>query len=105
MERCGGRHQESGGGDERIPVVTTMAWSKYDNMANVKTVISLQEALFEQAEALANELKISRSRLFSLALENFIRRSCNQQLLEKLDTAYEDVTEDGEQSLRRRLRR
>jgi metal-responsive CopG/Arc/MetJ family transcriptional regulator len=74
-------------------------------MANVKTAISLQESLFEQAEALADELNISRSRLFSLALEDFIRRSHNRQLLEKLNTAYEDVAEDGEQSLRRCMRR
>lgn len=74
-------------------------------MENEKIAILLQEGLLEQAEALANELKISRSCLFSLALEDFIRRSHNRQLLEKLNTAYEDVAEDGEQSLRRRMHR
>ena len=74
-------------------------------MANVKTAVSLQKPLFEQAEALADELKISRSRLFSLALEDFIRRSHNRQLLEKLNAAYEDVVDVKEQTLRRRMRR
>jgi len=73
-------------------------------MTNVKTAVSLQKSLFEQAEALADELKISRSRLFSLALEDFIRRAHNQQLLEKLNAAYEDVTDAKEQTLRRRMR-
>jgi metal-responsive CopG/Arc/MetJ family transcriptional regulator len=74
-------------------------------MTNVKTAVSLQKSLFEQAEALANELRISRSRLFALALEDFIRRSHNQQLLEKLNAAYADVTDTKEQTLRRRMRR
>lgn len=73
-------------------------------MTNVKTAISLQQSLFEQAEALADELKISRSRLFSLALEDFLRRSHNQQLLEKLNAAYEDVADAKEQTLRRHMR-
>jgi metal-responsive CopG/Arc/MetJ family transcriptional regulator len=74
-------------------------------MANVKTAVSLQKSLFEQAEALAEELHISRSRLFSLALEDFIRRSHNQHLLEKLNAAYQDVTDTKESTLRRRMRR
>ena len=73
-------------------------------MTNVKTAVSLQKSLFEQAEALADELHISRSRLFSLALEDFIQRSHNQQLLEKLNTAYEDGTDSKERTLRRRMR-
>ena len=74
-------------------------------MANVKTAVSLQKSLFEQAEALADELRISRSRLFSIALEDYIRRSHNQHFLEKLNAAYEDVTDTKEHTLRRRMRR
>jgi len=73
-------------------------------MANVKTAVSLQKSLFEQAEALADELHISRSRLFSLALEDYIRRSHNQHLLEKLNAAYEDITDTKEHTLRRMRR-
>lgn len=58
-------------------------------MANVKTAISLQRSLFEQAEALASEMKISRSRLVALALEEFIRRQ-NQQLMDKINASYEE---------------
>ena len=74
-------------------------------MANVKTAISLQKSLFEQAEALAGEMKISRSRLFVLALEDFIHRAQNQQLLKKINAAYEDAPDSREQALRRRMRR
>ena len=61
-------------------------------MATVKTAISLQESLFEQAEGLAAEMKISRSRLIAIALEEFIRRHQNRLLLEKINAAYEDIS-------------
>lgn len=60
-------------------------------MATVKTAISLQESLFEQAEVLAAQMNVSRSRLIAIALEEFIRRHHNRQLLEKINAAYEDI--------------
>ena len=75
-------------------------------MANVKTAISLQESLFEQADALAHEMKVSRSRLFVLALENFIRDYQDRQLFEKINKAYEEAPPDkGEQTRLRQIRR
>jgi metal-responsive CopG/Arc/MetJ family transcriptional regulator len=74
-------------------------------MANVKTAISIQQSLFEQAEALARELHISRSRLFALAVEDFMQRYENQRLLERINDAYADTTTPDEQALLRRMRR
>ena len=74
-------------------------------MARIKTAVSLREDLFEQVEALANEMKISRSRLFALALEEFLRRHQNQQLLEQINAAYDEAPDPSEQALRRRMRR
>ena len=51
-------------------------------MANVKTAISLQQSPFDRVDALARELTISRSRLFTIAVEEFIQRYENQKLLE-----------------------
>ncbi len=65
---------------------------------NIKTAISLHKSLFEQVEALARDLKISRSRLFVLALEEFIRRYRNQQLLEQINRAYDDLPDPTEQA-------
>jgi metal-responsive CopG/Arc/MetJ family transcriptional regulator len=65
---------------------------------NIKTAISLQKSLFEQVEALARELNVSRSRLFVLALEDFIRRYHNQQLLEQINRAYDDLPDSTEQA-------
>ena len=74
-------------------------------MANVKTAISIQQSLFEQAEALARELHISRSRLFALAVEDFMQRYENQRLLERINDAYADTTTPDEQALLRCMRR
>lgn len=68
-------------------------------MASVKTVISLQQSLFEQVEALAQELQISCSRLFVLAVEAFIQRYQNCQLLAAISEAYDDFPDPEEQSL------
>jgi metal-responsive CopG/Arc/MetJ family transcriptional regulator len=65
---------------------------------NIKTAISLQRSLFEQAETLAHELKISRSRLFVLALEEFVSRYQNQHLLEQINRAYDDLPDPSEQA-------
>jgi metal-responsive CopG/Arc/MetJ family transcriptional regulator len=73
-------------------------------MTNVKTAISLQQSLFEQVEALAQELQISRSRLFVLAVEAFIQRYQNRQLLAAINEAYDDLPDSEEQSLRHQRR-
>ena len=60
-------------------------------MANtIKTAISIQKSLFEQAESLAQELNVSRSELFGLALETFVKNHQNQILLQDINKAYSD---------------
>jgi len=67
-------------------------------MATVKTAISLQESLFEQAEVLAAQMNVSRSRLIAIALEEFIRRHHNRQLLEKINAAYGEIPHAPEEA-------
>ncbi len=74
-------------------------------MANVKTAVSLQEELLEQVDALANEMKVSRSRVFMLALKDYLLRHENQQLLEKINRAYQDAPDADEQKLIRKMQR
>jgi metal-responsive CopG/Arc/MetJ family transcriptional regulator len=75
-------------------------------MSNVKTAISLQSELFQQVEEIAREMNISRSRLFALALEEFIRHHQNRQLLEQINAAYADDEPDAaEQAAQHGMRR
>ena len=60
-------------------------------MPNIKTAISLEQSLFEQVEELACTLKVSRSRVFALAVEDYLRRQENRRLLEEINAAYDDA--------------
>ncbi|HEY9875313.1 MAG TPA: hypothetical protein V6D12_17915 [Candidatus Obscuribacterales bacterium] len=72
-------------------------------MASIKTAISLPESLFEQAVAIASEMKISRSAVVAIALEEFIRRHQNRQLLEKINATYVDSPNEEEQAILRSM--
>ncbi|WP_445171016.1 hypothetical protein [Microcoleus sp.] len=74
-------------------------------MTTIKTAISLPASLFEQAEALAGEMQISQSFLIEIALEEFICRRENQQLLEKINAACEAPLSEEEQVLLRKMSR
>ena len=62
-------------------------------MPNVKTAISIEQPIFEQMDVLAKNLKISRSRLFTMAAQEFIERHKNMELFKSLNEAYEDLPE------------
>ncbi|HEU0292478.1 MAG TPA: hypothetical protein VFR47_07065 [Anaerolineales bacterium] len=74
-------------------------------MESIKTAISIDKSLFAQANALARKLKISRSRLFVLALEDFIQEQQNRELLEKINAVYADEPDATEKTLRRKARK
>ena len=59
----------------------------------MKTAISIEKSIFEQMDALAKKIKISRSRLFAIAAREFIQRNKSIDLLESLNDAYEDLPE------------
>jgi metal-responsive CopG/Arc/MetJ family transcriptional regulator len=73
-------------------------------MATVKTAISIQQSLFDQVNSLAEELQMPRSRLFVLAVEEFVRRHQNYKLLEALNKAYADAPDPNEKAWRGRMR-
>ena len=72
-------------------------------MASVKTAISLRRPLLERADAAARKMKLSRSRLVALALEEFLRRRENEELLARLNASYADGEDEDEREFRRRM--
>lgn len=54
----------------------------------MKTAISLEDELLLQADRTAREMGVSRSRLFSLALEAYLRKRRNQEILSQLNKVY-----------------
>jgi metal-responsive CopG/Arc/MetJ family transcriptional regulator len=74
-------------------------------MESIKTAISIEKSLFAQANALARKMKVTRSRLFVLALEDFIQEQQNRDLLEKINAVYSDEPDETEKLLRRKARK
>jgi predicted transcriptional regulator len=74
-------------------------------MPTVKTAISIQASLFDQVKDLAEELQIPRSRLFTLAVEEFIKRHENRSILHALNEVYADAPDPGEEALQKAMRR
>ena len=54
----------------------------------MRTTISLPEQLFKAVEALAEHLGISRSRLYALALDEYIARHFEKRVTARLDGVY-----------------
>ncbi len=73
-------------------------------MRNVKTAISIQKSLFDEAEKIARKMKVSRSSLFARALEDYIHREQNRELLTQINAAYADEPDSTEKTLRRKAR-
>lgn len=69
-------------------------------MQAVKTAISIEKNLYEQANRIAKEMKVSRSKLFVIALQDFIEHQNNKEMLTRLNAAYEDELDPAEETLR-----
>ena len=54
----------------------------------MKTAISLPDDLYADAERLAGALKVSRSRLYSLALREYVARHAPDHVTEALDSLF-----------------
>ena len=54
----------------------------------MKTAISIPDSIFEAANHLARRLGISRSRLYTCAVSEYIREHQNDRVTEKLDEIY-----------------
>ena len=74
-------------------------------MATVKTTISIQESLFDRVNDLAEELQIPCSRLFTLAVERFIRQHENRGIFDALNDVYDGTPDQEEEALREATRR
>jgi metal-responsive CopG/Arc/MetJ family transcriptional regulator len=75
-----------------------------DTMAGVKTAISLQKDLFNQVNNLAKEKHISRSRLFTLAVEDYLKKNENRKILTEINAAYNDTPGDEETRVSQAMR-
>jgi metal-responsive CopG/Arc/MetJ family transcriptional regulator len=61
---------------------------------SMKTAISLPDTVFEAAEALAQELGVSRSELYTRALQAYLKKYNRDQMLHQLNQVYAQETSE-----------
>ncbi len=57
-------------------------------MTTRKTAVSIDEELFVKADTLAADMGVSRSKLYAVALDNFLKQHENELLLAEINAAY-----------------
>ena len=65
----------------------------------MKTAISIDDGLLREADDTARLMGLSRSRLFALAISDFLRLQREEQMLRRLNEVYADGAGPGEQRL------
>ena len=67
----------------------------------MKTAISLPDDLFEKVNELAEELHLSRSRIFTEAVRDYIARRKNEKILQALNKVYSKPEPEEDKMLRK----
>jgi metal-responsive CopG/Arc/MetJ family transcriptional regulator len=70
----------------------------------MKTAISLDDHLLEQADKTARQMGLSRSGLFALALQDYLRRRRQQEVAEQLNQVYTGKLDLPEQRTTARMK-
>ena len=65
-------------------------------MAKVRVAVSVEQALAQRVDEVARKWGAPRSRLYALALEEFLARTENRALLESLNDAYAGFPDEEE---------
>lgn len=67
----------------------------------MKTAISIPDDLFALADALARRLKLSRSELYAIAVEEYVAKHRDEDIVARLNEVYADLPSGVDPALRR----
>ena len=70
----------------------------------MKTAISMDEELLQEADKVARLMGLSRSRLFAIAVGDFLQRQQQEQMLLRLNEVYAGGGELAEKRLLNRIK-
>ena len=74
-------------------------------MASVKKTLPIQKSLYEMLSQIAHDLKLPDHAILELAVSEFIKNyKYNQELLEKINAAYNDLSDQDELHLLNRMK-
>ena len=70
------------------------------NIVNTaKTAITVNRGLLQEVDRIAREMGVSRSRLFSAAVEEYLRHVRQHAMIEQLNRVYGDHPDPAEQQM------
>jgi metal-responsive CopG/Arc/MetJ family transcriptional regulator len=67
--------------------------------SNMKTAISIEDEILREADETARRMGLSRSRLFAVAVADFLQRQRQEQMLVQLNEVYAKAAEPAEKRL------
>ena len=67
--------------------------------SNMKTAISIDDTLLQEADETARLMGLSRSRLFAVAVGDFLKRQREEQMLHRLNEVYASAMQPAEKRL------
>ena len=70
----------------------------------MKTAISVEDELLLEADRFAQRIGVSRSRLFSLAVRDYLGRRRQEELLERLNEVYGGARDNEEARTTRQMK-
>jgi metal-responsive CopG/Arc/MetJ family transcriptional regulator len=70
----------------------------------MKTAISINDGLLREADETARLMKLSRSRLFALAVGEFLKRQRREEMLLRLNEVYANGVDPAEKRLVARIK-
>ena len=73
-------------------------------IGSMKTAISINDGLLQEVDEAARLMGLSRSRLFSLAVGDFLQRQRREQMLLRLNEVYAEGVEPAEKRLLARIK-
>ena len=70
----------------------------------MKTAISINDGLLREADETARLMRVSRSRLFALAVDEFLKRQRREEMLLRLNEVYANGVDPAEIRLLARIK-
>lgn len=71
----------------------------------MKTAISIPDTIFNEVDKFAREHNYSRSEVFVIAIQDFLKKQESQRLLDALNEAYAEVESSEEKALRKKSKK
>lgn len=71
----------------------------------MKTAISIPDMIFNEVEKFAREHNYSRSEVFVIAIQDFLKKQESQRLLDALNEVYSEAESSEEKAMRKKSKK